>query len=74
MRRDELILVENASVLSALTAWLIHAGKKVEGADSCTICMMLVAPTTKQLPKVRIRNRGEREGESFITGTMSYVS
>eukprot|EP00080_Pristionchus_pacificus_P007230 PDM67250.1 hypothetical protein PRIPAC_48667 [Pristionchus pacificus] len=48
-------LHRNASVLSALTAWLIHAGKKVEGADSCTICMMLVAPTTKQLPKARCR-------------------
>ncbi|GMR51823.1 hypothetical protein PMAYCL1PPCAC_22018, partial [Pristionchus mayeri] len=48
-------LHRNASLVSALSAWLVHAGKKVEGADSCTICMMLVAPTTKQLPKARCR-------------------
>lgn len=48
-------------MLCALSSWLIHAGKKVEGADSCTICMMLVAPTTKQLPKVR--RKKERKGD-----------
>ncbi|GMT00718.1 hypothetical protein PENTCL1PPCAC_22892 [Pristionchus entomophagus] len=48
-------LYRNSSVVSALSAWLIYAGKKVEGADSCTICMQLVAPQTKQLPKARCR-------------------
>lgn len=48
-------LHRNASVVAALSAWLVHAGKKVEGTESCTICMQLVAPQTKQLPKARCR-------------------
>ncbi|CAD6184547.1 unnamed protein product [Caenorhabditis auriculariae] len=46
---------QNGSIVDGVLMWRRNVDRDVEGAETCTICMMIVHSTTHQMPKVKCR-------------------
>ncbi|EFO25535.2 hypothetical protein LOAG_02947 [Loa loa] len=54
------LIHQNGSIVDAVLMWAGNIEKHMEGAEDCTICMMIVHSRTYQLPRVRCKQCKKR--------------